>query len=90
MNHDPNQDFVEEGAPDAPEIEALRRALQSVPPASRSVLPLVQAKIRQQTRGRYFAGRRSYRDPTLLLLTAAMLILILSAAFFGLFDSLVR
>lgn len=61
------------------------------PPLKSSLLPAVQAHIRQQTRGRYFGEKgRSYRDPTLLLLGSAALLLILAAAFLGLFESLLH
>jgi hypothetical protein len=65
--------------------------VQEPPPLEGSLLPAVQAHIRHQTRGRYFGEkRRSYRDPTLLLLGSATLLLILAAAFLGLFESLLR
>lgn len=65
--------------------------VKAPPPLEESLLPAVQARIRHQTRGRYFGEkRRSYRDPTLLLLGSAALLLILAAAFLGLFESLLR
>jgi hypothetical protein len=70
-------------------VAFLRRALGTPPRLERSLLPGVQARIRRETRGRYFnARRRPFRDPTLLLLAAAMLLLLLAAAFFGLFGAL--
>lgn len=70
--------FLKENATEPPELQ-------------QSLLPAVQARIREQTRGRYFGEkRRSYRDPTLLLLGSAALLLVLAAAFLGLFESLLR
>lgn len=71
--------------------QLLRSAAAEPPPLEASLLPSIQAHIRRQTRGRYFGGsRRSYRDPTLLLLGAATLLLIVAAVLLGLFDSLLR
>jgi len=67
----------------------LQRALGEPPELERSLLPSVQARIRQQTHGRYFGRKkRAYKDPTVLLLASAMLLLALTAAFLGLFDAL--
>lgn len=71
--------------------QLLRNASGDPPPLEGSLLPNIQAHIRRQTRGRYFTGnRRTYRDPTVLLLGAATLLLIVAAALLGLFDSLLR
>lgn len=71
--------------------QLLRSASDDPPPLETSLLPNIQAHIRRQTRGRYFSGgRRAYRDPTVLLLGAATLLLIVAAALLGLFDSLLR
>jgi hypothetical protein len=70
-------------------IRFLRGALKAPPRLERSLLPGVQARIRRETRGRYFNRRRlSFRDPTILLLGAAMFLLALAAAFLGLFGAL--
>jgi hypothetical protein len=67
----------------------LKKVLKEPPELERSLLPKVQARIRQQTHGRYFGRkRRAYKDPTVLLLASAMLLLALGAAFLGLFDAL--
>lgn len=76
---------------DAEISRLLQQNAKDPPPLEGSLLPAVQAHIRHQTRGRYFGEkRRSYRDPTLLLLGSAALLLILAAAFLGLFESLLR
>jgi hypothetical protein len=67
----------------------LSQALGSPPKLERSLLPAVQARVRRETMGRYFGNRhRSFKDPTLLLLGAAMLLLALGAAFLAFFGAL--
>jgi hypothetical protein len=67
----------------------LGRVLGSPPRLERSLLPSIQARIRRETHGRYFSSkRRIFRDPTLLLLGSAMLLLALAAAFLAFFGAL--
>lgn len=62
-------------------VDLLRRALASPPVQKRSVLPEVQKRIYQQSRGRYF-GRRRF-DSMPLLLGTAILILLLGAVIYA-------
>ncbi len=61
--------------------DLLRRVLGTPPALKRSVLPEVQKRIYQQSRGRYF-GRRRF-DSMPLLLGAAILILLLGAVIYA-------
>jgi len=62
-------------------VDLLRRALAAPPALKRSVLPEVQKRIYQQSRGRYF-GRRRF-DSMPLLLGSAILILLLGAVIYA-------
>lgn len=62
-------------------VDLLRRALGTPPMQKRSVLPEVQKRIYQQSRGRYF-GRRRF-DSMPLLLGTAILILLLGAVIYA-------
>lgn len=69
----------------------LRRALESPPTPEKSLLPRIQERIRAQTRGRFYRDRWSRaKDPVPLLLMVALLILILCAATFLVFQPLVE
>lgn len=92
MTEHPSQDPAAPHDDDAAEQASqaiFARALRNPPPLERSLLPSIQARIRRETHGRYFnTGRQRFRDPTVLLLGAAMLLLALGAALVALFDSL--
>lgn len=61
----------------------LQSALAEPPAPEKSLLPGIQHRIYVQTRGRYFHSRRTrMRDPYLLLLMTALLILAIGAAAF--------
>ncbi len=69
----------------------LKRALENAPAPQKSLLPRIQERIRAQTRGRYYRDRWSQaKDPVSLLLMIALLVLILCAATFLVFQPLVE
>ena len=71
----------QEDRPSDPGLDLLRSALAEPPQLKKSVLSAVQHRIFEQTRGRYYKQRQSLlKDPTLMLLAGAVLILILTAA----------
>jgi len=79
--------------PDPPTNDPVTLLLQKAlaqPPEPRIVfLPGVQERIRLRTRGRYFGKRRSaFRDPVILLLVSAMLILLMGVVVFVVFEAL--
>src|SRR5690349_9364763 len=86
--NDPPQS--EESVSDDPVAALLRKALAAPPEPKIHFLPGVQERIRIRTRGRYFAARRArYRDPIILLLIAATLILLIGAVVFVVLEPLV-
>ena len=67
----------------------LQKALAQPPEPRIVFLPGVQERIRSRTRGRYFGKRRAvFRDPVILLLATALLILLMGAVVFVVFDTL--
>jgi len=80
----------DEPAASAPVAVLLQKALASPPEPKIHFLPGVQERIRIRTRGRYFATRRArFRDPIILLLIAATLILLIGALVFAVLEPLV-
>ncbi len=81
---------------DEPETESerpldfLATALGQPPQPARSLLPKIQERINQRTKGRYYRRRRAtLRDPVTLLLAVVVLVLILAAASYLVFSGLV-
>jgi hypothetical protein len=80
----------EERVASDPVAALLQKALATPPEPKIHFLPGVQERIRIRTRGRYFAARRArHRDPIILLLIAATLILLIGALVFVVLEPLV-
>jgi len=86
----PESERGDEPSVSNPVAALLQKALASPPEPKIHFLPGVQERIRIRTRGRYFAARRArYRDPIILLLVAATLILLIGALVFLVLEPLV-
>lgn len=59
--------------------DLLRRSLEAPPARPQSLLPKIQERIYQRTRGRYFRPKRKFGDSTTLVLGLALLLLVLAA-----------
>lgn len=89
--HLPNLPPEPENAETDPMAALLQRALARPPEPQIRFLPGVQERIRLRSRGRHFAARRTaYRDPIMLLLLAASIILLVGAVVFLVFEALDR
>jgi hypothetical protein len=67
-------------------LAILGQALERPPGLPRSLLPKIQERIYQRTRGRYFRPKRTgMRDPILLALLLALAIAIVAVAAFVVF-----
>ena len=62
--------------------DLLRRSLEAPPVRPPSLLPKIQERIYQRTRGRHFRPQRKFGDSTTLVLGIALLLLVLAATGF--------
>ena len=83
MSAESNDDANTPESEDEVLTRLLERSLQSTPAPGPSLLPGIQKRIRQQTRGRFYRDRWSEgKRPIPLLLMAALLILMIIMAIF--------
>ncbi len=72
-----------------PVAALLQRALAEPPEPQIRFLPGIKERIRQRTRGRYFGRRREvFRDPMILMLMAAILVLLMGAVIYVVLEPL--